>query len=481
MIMKRWLKRGVVAGFVGLILMIGLVMWIRSSRISRGMEELNVAIAETEAVEPKWRWDDLEAIRYRNIPPEQNIAEILLQLDAAERSLPPREYQPFSAIDFAMRDVSDHPNVKLLDDDANVVRYMWTQLGPMVELFDQLKDCKDGYLPLTITPDWVSTLMPHVQKYRTAFMMCRIQTWLALHDGKMQEAGEMLRRQMTLVASMGDQPSLIGQLVRIAGGAISRADLERILGQGEVPEPLLAELQPMFEAESRYPFFSVGIRGERAGCHHLMTNLHNGSLTTGVVMGGGTAGMMERFQNWRQKQHMPKNHAFMIRFYNRCIEIGKLPSWEQVEAMKAVTMPPQESEWVFAGLLLPASEKIHQSEMRQESWLKCASVAIACERYRMKHKRWPTNVSELVPEFCESVPLDTYTGKPLMLRVVKEGLLVYSTGPDLVDDNGTLWKSGSTFEKGLDYGFRLWNPDQRGLPAKERPPEMLEMMPMEIE
>ena len=38
-IVKRWFKRFIIAGIVGFLLMIGIVVWIRSARISRGIEQ----------------------------------------------------------------------------------------------------------------------------------------------------------------------------------------------------------------------------------------------------------------------------------------------------------------------------------------------------------------------------------------------------------------------------------------------------------
>jgi hypothetical protein len=57
----------------------------------------------------------------------------------------------------------------------------------------------------------------------------------------------------------------------------------------------------------------------------------------------------------------------------------------------------------------------------------------------------------------------------LILR--NDGVTIYSVGLDKTDNKGnTSW---ITREKGFDLGFRLWNPDQRGLPpiakAKDDP------------
>jgi hypothetical protein len=48
-------------------------------------------------------------------------------------------------------------------------------------------------------------------------------------------------------------------------------------------------------------------------------------------------------------------------------------------------------------------------------------------------------------------------------RHTKDGVVIYSIGPDLVDNQGHIDRE-RTYDKGVDIGFRLWNVESRRQP-----------------
>ena len=57
-------------------------------------------------------------------------------------------------------------------------------------------------------------------------------------------------------------------------------------------------------------------------------------------------------------------------------------------------------------------------------------------RFRAGHNRFPSNPSELVPDFIAAVPQDPFDGKPLRMKKAAGKLIVYSIGPDAIDNGG---------------------------------------------
>jgi hypothetical protein len=62
-----------------------------------------------------------------------------------------------------------------------------------------------------------------------------------------------------------------------------------------------------------------------------------------------------------------------------------------------------------------------------------------------------------------AVPLDPFTGKPLLFKTREDGVTVYSVGRDGVDDGGLARNPIPLKPAAKDIGFRLYNPDQRRL------------------
>jgi len=60
-----------------------------------------------------------------------------------------------------------------------------------------------------------------------------------------------------------------------------------------------------------------------------------------------------------------------------------------------------------------------------------------------------------VPGYLDRVPLDPFTGKPLMYKVEETGIAVYSVGENRVDDGGRGYL-GARYTVGDDCGLRVW-------------------------
>ena len=101
--------------------------------------------------------------------------------------------------------------------------------------------------------------------------------------------------------------------------------------------------------------------------------------------------------------------------------------------------------------------------------LESAHAAVAVERYRLAQHAWPANLDTLVPAFLSFVPTDPYDGKPLRYRRVGQDVLIYSVGPDRIDNHGALDRTGRA-PQDTDSGFQLWDALERGQPPSKGSP-----------
>ena len=49
---------------------------------------------------------------------------------------------------------------------------------------------------------------------------------------------------------------------------------------------------------------------------------------------------------------------------------------------------------------------------------------------------FPSELDELVPKYLKKLPLDPFTGETLRYHVDESGCLIYSLGPNKIDDGG---------------------------------------------
>jgi hypothetical protein len=65
------------------------------------------------------------------------------------------------------------------------------------------------------------------------------------------------------------------------------------------------------------------------------------------------------------------------------------------------------------------------------------TTALVLHRHRLRTGAFPTDLSDLLPEFQRMVPSDPFTGRPFEYRRTEnDGFLLYSIGPDGVDHQG---------------------------------------------
>jgi hypothetical protein len=87
--------------------------------------------------------------------------------------------------------------------------------------------------------------------------------------------------------------------------------------------------------------------------------------------------------------------------------------------------------------------------------MRAAAVAVAALRFRNEHGRLPATLEELVPEYLDHVPLDPWTGSPLVYAAGDDRATIYSVGENGLDDGGPQDDVESTSD---DRSFRLLLP-----------------------
>ena len=70
--------------------------------------------------------------------------------------------------------------------------------------------------------------------------------------------------------------------------------------------------------------------------------------------------------------------------------------------------------------------------------MEATRTAFAIERFRLAHEQaLPHALPELVPAYLPAVPRDPFDEQPLRFKKLPRGYVVYSIGPEGVDDGGT--------------------------------------------
>jgi hypothetical protein len=458
---SRWRKRLTILGLV--LLALGLfVAGYSYLSIRAGHQQLADAVAEADRLDPGWRLEDIDSKR-RVVAPEANAANQVV----AVRKVLPSSWMKDLELDNPPN--APEPPVQLRAADAASLQDELGQVQPALAEARKLKDLPHGRFPLAYSPGWIGTLIPHVQETRDIANFLGHDVLLRAQQGDIDGAVLSCQALLNTGRALGDEPFLISQLVRIAIRSIALRKLERVLAQGQASPGVLADFQKLLEDEEAQPLLLFGARGERAGMDSLMKEMQKGTISVSQVMGNPSptrwkAGPIDVDAMLSPLLVGPfaMNHAALLRYLNQVVEIAKQPIEDQPALLKELeaTIPDQPA---LVRLMVPGIGKVGEALRRSTAELRCAIVLLAAERYRLAHGRWPESVGELVPDFLAKVPTDPYNRRPVRLRRLDDGLVIYSVGPDGQDDGGNVNRQNNV-APGSDLGYRLWDVDQRRQP-----------------
>jgi hypothetical protein len=452
---RRWRT---VLLIVALAIFVAIVLWGYTVLSTRGAW----AEAEAEAAldTPRWRLMELEADR-PNIPDRENSALHIIALTRMAGgfnvSAAPNYDQIFEKLP---------PTAQLNLQQSELIRGRLATIPRPLAEARKLKDMPRGRFPITYGDDFIGTLLPDHQRSREVAEWLQHDAFLLAQDEKCDRAVESCQAIFNAGRAMDGELLVISHLIRVAEQHISLITLERVLAQGQASEECLQGKQALLQEDLRGDGWLPAVRGERAGMHHLFDNIRTGKVQTpsfrGMGLGGGG---VESITFWfidTFPSTLLKYYPEYLRHMNRCVDIAKLPIHERAAKMQEWEADCKNTKNPVIKLLAPALSKVSQSECRNQALLRSAMVALACERYRLKHKdkdnAWPASLDVLVNEkLLGRIPTDPMDNQPIRYRRTKEGIVVYSIGFDLTDNQGNIDRERGMHEPGVDIGFRLWD------------------------
>ncbi len=446
---KKWLLRTGAAIVLSFAVYFAQGWW----RQSNALERLNEARAKLDALDPGWRLNEIQAARAKRFPKDdENIAVLAAKI----KDDMPKEFDAFQlrANDpspwLPVPELNRLPDPQVLAD----ARRTRTACKDVIDRALKLGALTDGgVIPPPVANPLMMTLDAS-QRLRTAASLLSLNAAVLAADKDADGAVASCRAGLNLVRGVGDEPTMISFLIRVAVGAVAVGAAERTLGYTE-PKAGLAELQAELLREGNGPILAIALRGERACTDAIFDYLQDDPAAIQQLgLPSNPLVFLSRFA-FRSRILVEQLEALTLQ--SRCLEIARGPSHEWVSRMKAEVLDKMEGPLVR--MLLPAIEKVVQAAMRGSARQRCLACAIACERYRQANGRWPKDLAEIPKTILAEVPRDPYVDAPLNYKVLPDGIVVYSVGEDRADDGGKL--SYATPLPGEDLGTRLWSPEFR--------------------
>lgn len=450
---------------------LGALLLLAGGYASRIVGEWKVAeaIAEADQWDPGWQLDDLEA-RRAVVPEEENAALDVLAMahdlpaDWAPQKAVPRPNRPgnSSLIDI-IRQLP--PATQLTAEHIRDLDTAFQQTSPVLERAALLARRTQGRFPVDWSRPSPMVEPPHITALQRVSSYLAVAAAWRVQAGQVDEALELTHALLNAARAPGDEPALTAQITRSFLSAYAVRTLERVLGQGEPSPARLAVLQQLLEEEAAQPLLLTAARGERAQLHAHLLAVERGELSLADLLRVRSIEDYVMSGMWRLSGRYA--HGESLALMNRLVETSRRSIPWHSEQRRDLHEDYHASS-VLGQMLVRFSFFRAQDFEWNTATLRCAAVALACERYRRAEGTWPPQLENLVPQYLAAVPTDPFDGRSVRYRQLADGVVIYSLGQDGVDNKGKINRAINLYWRssfwGTDEGFRLWNPMSRRQP-----------------
>ena len=479
---KRLLRKLAIAS-VGLAL---LIVIVRTGIVLLADYRLDHLENELDRTDPHWRYDDILA-NSEQIADADNSTLVLM---SAAASLPQnwpstpasharsREivYEPSNLLDPLPRRLERLPsNRRLNSRSTKELRLELDALASVLDRARPIVHLPRGYIAVSRKRNHVQIDPPaHAIAAYDIGRLLFCDAVMRIHEGDAAQALDRVRGIINTGRSVAGEPSWYSHLVHLSDNRLALNALERILGHGSIdPKEITATALLLAEEEtSLQALLKRSMRYERAELVRMLELLSKGDLDLHDWRNEQKNDWHDRAYAWLYKRPALRfNLVHSLGQMNRLIMTLDLPYQSRLEVIQQLTSElkrteDDDREASSMAMLLPTMEHVIHYSTRSCAMLRCARVALALEQFRMKNGVWPEHLRDLVPNYLDEIPMDPFRQDFLHMKATDEGLIVYSVGPDGVDDDGNI-DADTRWMVGSDLGFRLWLPEKRALTMPE--------------
>ncbi|WP_337177166.1 hypothetical protein [Paludisphaera sp.] len=281
---------------------------------------------------------------------------------------------------------------------------------------------RDVSLP---TQEFLSRRMDAIQGRRTASRVLAAWSMLLTTQGKLDEAIAANVAGLRLSAHWAREPLIIDYLVSVATTRVAMTEAEKTLRSGPASEESRRALDAELARHDGLDGYRRALRTERAFSMAVCREMASQMLfwMRGWLLNNALLMFMDFYEEQLERSRTP---------YPGLAALGP------ATAARAYWHPMRP----LADLLEPSVLAARRAAETQRAAVRGLRVLNALQRLGVDEP--PADLTTL--DLPAEATVDPFTGRPLIVKKLAEGWLVYSVGPDLVDDGGTL-------DKARDVGY----------------------------
>ena len=274
-------------------------------------------------------------------------------------------------------------------------------------------------------------LLPHIGEYLNLSRILCARARVRATSGDVQDAWDDLVTSLRFANALHREPIIVSQLVRVAQLSCSTDAIRSVAELGLPNEQQWNEITELLTQFEDPTLYALAIDGERVGFGEWAFNIVATDLPKVVGEGGDINGMMRLLVNALYRPVRAHDHAAYLRVMHAYAMDAEAPYTgdQGVSGKEAVENVP--AYCLLTRLCAPALGAIKKRYVSMSADARVTRVGLAALR-AMQNGNPPVSLVDLGAGDL----VDPCGGKPLVYRATEDGFIVYSLGPDLVDDGG---------------------------------------------
>lgn len=305
------------------------------------------------------------------------------------------------------------------------------------------------------------TLLPHLSKFKVSAELFQLKALLELDRGETEKAIHSVLISQRLAYTLKEEPILISYLVYTAMTRINIDSLEYIFSQSEMTRENLESVSKFATDNTARRMLERALSGERAFVLDLMENEDHLNAVANDLMEPISISGYRLPGNYWGLQYLgvlSGDFEHYVKVMGDAIESLRL---HPEDPLRAAAFFPQDAEkdvgrlQILSAEMLPGLRKSLDRLAFHIARQHAFQTALAIENYRLDRAgKLPYDLEALVPKYLSEVPLDPYTGSELKYSLREPGYVVYSLGPDKIDQKGEMPPSAPS-SNSFDVSFTV--------------------------
>ncbi|MGD2245411.1 MAG: hypothetical protein PVI11_02570 [Candidatus Aminicenantes bacterium] len=278
-----------------------------------------------------------------------------------------------------------------------------------------------------------------------------IDAVIKAEDGNIEEAIEQCLAARRLLQAYLQEPFLISYLVATACMKQIAVCFNKIISNNDIETDKLKKILEEWDSSPWRKGLVWSLESERIfGLENALLCLKGEQELTNLGLGG-------KLFYWVFRPVYKSEIIWIMESYDLMLEAAEMPYYASRDS-KEFEQRMNSTPWYYkmAGAFLPNVVTVLFKRATLEAMFETAKIGIACKIYKNMHGDFPEDLTELAPEILDKIPVDPFTGHSLIYKKQDSGIMIYSVGSNLKDDegNGTWVITSLVMEKDDDWTWK---------------------------